>query len=70
MKLKKYVLKSSENAVGHPAGTVAYETLGYDYGCANDDYRVTGREHISLTLDSKGDYPFFTVPVDQIEEVG
>lgn len=44
------------------AGTVVFRPKGWDYGAANDDTRVTGVEHISVTLSSSGDYPFFTIP--------
>lgn len=44
------------------AGTTVYASMGCDYGCANDDSRATGIEHVSVTLKSDGGYPFFTVP--------
>lgn len=50
-------------------GTTVYACSKPDYGCANDDTRHTGVEHVSLTLDPTGDYPFFTHRLDQIEAV-
>lgn len=50
-------------------GTYVFECNGHDYGCANDDTRNTGKEHISVTLNIDGSYPFFTVPVEDIVEV-
>lgn len=51
------------------AGDVVYALKGYDYGCASDDTRILGVAHTSVTLDPAGDYPFFTVPVGDMEEV-
>lgn len=54
--------KLKEEHLGYPAGTVVYECVGSDYGCASDDSRIFGVRHISVTVDPKGSYPFFTVP--------
>lgn len=51
------------------AGTIVYSCIKHDYGLANDDSSMTGKEHKSVTLDRNGDYPYFTVPVADIEEV-
>lgn len=56
-----------DGVVAHKAGTIVYESRGYDYGLASDDSRYTGIEHKSVTLDPTGDYPFFTVPVRDLE---
>ena len=45
------------------AGDVVYHAKRYDYGLANDDARVTGEEHIAVSLRADGGYPLFTVPV-------
>lgn len=50
-------------------GTIVYRQSGYDYGLASDDTRMTGIPHISVTLNSDGDYPGFTVPERDIEKV-
>jgi hypothetical protein len=51
------------------AGTLVYDCGRYDYGCANDDFRFTGIPHKSVTLNADGDYPFFTVPVHDLEQI-
>jgi hypothetical protein len=51
------------------AGATVYDCAGHDYGCANDDTRFTGIEHKSVTLNADGDYPFFTVPVRDLQRV-
>lgn len=45
-----------------PAGSIVFGCRGWDYGCANEDTRGLGIEHISVTLKEDGDYPFFTIP--------
>ena len=64
---KQYTLRRQRFT--HPAGTVCYAARYHDYGCANDDTRSTGQDHTSVTLNPSGGYPFFTVPVDDLEEV-
>lgn len=44
-----------------------YSFLGCDYGLASDDSRVSGIPHISVTLNSDGSPPAFTVPSDDLE---
>jgi len=51
------------------SGDIVYRCSGYDYGCANDDTRFTGIEHISVTKDPEGGYPFFTIPVESLEAI-
>jgi hypothetical protein len=65
MILKAFRLKAAR--FEHPAGTVCYACVCPDYGCARDDERATGKPHRSMTLDSSGDYPFFTVPSEDLE---
>ena len=50
-------------------GTIVYACAKHDYGCASDDTRITGVEHISLSLKEDGDYPFFTHPVYLLKEI-
>lgn len=57
--LKDRVLRGELQA---RAGDVVYTSKGYDYGLASDDTRLTGIEHVSVTLNENGDYPSFTVP--------
>jgi len=51
------------------AGTVVYSCAKHDYGLADDDTRMTGVRHVSVTLNPDGDYPFFTVHEDSIERI-
>lgn len=48
-------------------GTIVFDCVKHDYGLANDDTRMTGIKHTSVTLDAGGGYPFFTVPVKDIK---
>jgi hypothetical protein len=48
-------------------GDTVYSCKGWDYGCANDDTRMTGIEHTSVTFRPDGDYPFFTIPRADLE---
>lgn len=50
-------------------GVFIYRCTKPDYGCANDDTRILGKEHMSMTLDPDGDYPFFTVPVENMQAI-
>jgi hypothetical protein len=46
-------------------GAVVYP--GRDmYGCASDDSRIFGVEHIAVSLDQSGE-PFFTIPREDVE---
>jgi len=51
------------------AGDTVYLLRLSDYGSAGDDTRLTGIEHVSVTLNKDGDYPFFTVPRDHLEPI-
>lgn len=51
------------------AGSVVYPIRGHDYGSASDDTAVTGIPHCSVTLDRAGGYPYFTIPVQDIEQI-
>lgn len=66
-KLTCYRLKVPYNNL--PIGTLVYERNSWDYGLASDDTRFTGVEHISVTLKSNGDYPGFTIPKQDLEEL-
>lgn len=48
-------------------GDVVYLCLMHDYGSANDDHRLTGLAHLSVTKDANGGYPFFTIPAADLE---
>lgn len=59
----------SETRFEHPAGTIVYRQNCYDYGISSDDTRITGVEHVTMTLRQDGGYPGFAVPVHVLEEV-
>lgn len=63
------VIVDSEIEPRAVAGMIVYRCKGWDYGMANDDTRLTGIEHISVTLDAGGGYPFFTIPKRDLEMV-
>lgn len=69
--MKAYRLKRRDRAATEiPEGVdTVYQCKGYDYGTANDDTRLTGIHHVSVTLKEDGDYPFFTIPSEDLEEV-
>ena len=70
MKPKKFRIKNSgTNSKDYPAGTICYDLLMHDYGLASDDSRITGVEHVSVTLDETGDWPSFTVVKSDLEPV-
>lgn len=70
MEIKKFkVLRKPQSDPSIKIGSYVYECTKPDYGCASDDTRFTGVDHISVTLDKTGDYPFFTIPAQDLEEV-
>jgi len=50
-------------------GDIVYESAKHDYGLASDDTDITGIYHVSVTFNEDGDYPFFTIPFEDLEEV-
>ncbi|MNE36165.1 hypothetical protein D3C80_1299660 [compost metagenome] len=70
MKIRQYrLLSDSKIEPKAVAGTIVYGFTKCDYGLASDDTRITGIEHRSVTLNSEGDYPSFTHPVNKLEEI-
>lgn len=67
--MKKYQLMYDAKSSEAKAGDVVYISTKYDYGLAEDDTRYTGVEHISVTLNSDGDYPTFTIPLHELKEI-
>lgn len=62
----KVVSDLEERAV---VGTVVYRASQHDYGLAADDTRITGIEHVSVSLERNGRYPTFTVPLRDLEPI-
>lgn len=50
-------------------GDIVYTCAYNDYGLSADDTRATGVRHISVTFESNGEYPFFTMPITGLEEI-
>lgn len=51
-------------------GTIVYDYQSHDYGCGNDDTRMTGIEHGTFTIDPEGlASPFFTHPKNGVREI-
>lgn len=68
---KKYtMLRDSTINPDVKAGATVYDCARHDYGLARDDSRHFGIDHMSVTLDPNGDYPFFTVPVRDLKPEG
>lgn len=67
--MSKYKIINTTMAANSEAkiGDIVYKAIYCDYGCANDDTRSTGLEHISVTYKSDGQYPFFTIPKQHLE---
>lgn len=60
MNIQKYQV--IEDTQFFKAGDIVYDLIRYDYGLARDDSNHTGIYHISVTKNSDGDYPSFTIP--------
>ncbi len=70
MTQKYRVLRRDRAAVEVPETTVfVFECAGYDFGCAADDTLLLEMAHISVTFDPTGAYPFFTIPLCDLEVV-
>ena len=68
--MAKYRVKQDRIVRGETwvkAGETVYSQKYHDYGLASDDTRMTGIEHVSVTLNADGDYPGFTIPVKDLE---
>lgn len=64
---KAYTVKRADRAASPvQAGATVYQCAHHDYGCARDDTNNTGIEHVSVTLDAEGGYPFFTIPEEDL----
>lgn len=67
--INKYrLLEDPDNSSIAHAGDMVYDCKMCDYGSASTDSVMFKEPYISVTLDPEGDYPFFTVPVRQLEK--
>jgi hypothetical protein len=66
---KAFTIKRADRAAcpDFKIGETVYKAAFHDYGCAGDDTRRTGIEHISVTRNPDGDYPFFTIPLVDLD---
>lgn len=66
---ERYTVLRGDRAAGIVvAGDTVYRCSQHDYGIARDDSNATGIEHISVTFNDQGQYPFFTIPVEDLKE--
>lgn len=66
---KRYIVTRADRAANTSikVGDPVFYCRGHDYGMASDDTALTGIQHVSVTLDENGDYPFFTIPREDIQ---
>jgi hypothetical protein len=63
------VLKQSKLERKAKPGTIIYGFTGpHTYGIVSLDNKVTGIKHGAFTLKPDGDYPFFTMPLSDVEK--
>lgn len=63
------VQRSSAREPAAARGALVYEVLDGDFGMADEDTVLTGRPHVSVTLDPDGKGPTFTMPVRHLRVV-
>jgi hypothetical protein len=63
------VLKQSKLEKRAKPGTIIYACIEYTYGVVRDDNRAFGIKHGAFTLKPDGGYPFFTMPMSDVEKV-
>lgn len=65
--MSAFIVSRADRAASPVAvGATVYHCKGWDYGCANEDTRRLKLAHVSVTLDPTGDYPFFTIPREDL----
>lgn len=68
--MKKYkLLKDPRNARFCKAGDTVYEFTGNDFGCVRDDMTYGGLKTIAVVAYTDSNAPFFTVPIEDLEEI-
>lgn len=63
----KYTLKYDHFDM--KAGITVYPYSGHTYGLVAEDSYLTGEPHTAATRNVDGSAPFFTVPIEYLEEV-
>lgn len=64
--VKSFIVKESHLEL--VAGETVYICKKYDYGSAEDDTELLGTRCVSVTRDENGDYPFFTIPYNKLQD--
>jgi hypothetical protein len=68
LSIAKYcVLKQSKVNKQVTPGTIVYAFVGHDYNCAREDSRYHKEAWAAFTLEDSGSYPFFTMPVADVQ---
>ena len=49
-------------------GQTVYLFERHTFGIPEDDYQHTGIRHVAVTLSPRGEYPFFTLPEEDLSE--
>jgi hypothetical protein len=57
------------NRLGFKKGTKVYPCKVYDFGLAAWDSLNSDEDFISVSTQPSGDYPVFTISIDDLEEV-
>lgn len=63
------VLSNARSSRPTTAGDIVYKCTRGDYGAAAQDSRMSGIRYISVTFERDGNYPFFTIARDDIQEI-
>ena len=61
--------RHKKHRFSYPAGTVVFRYDKFDYGLRLDDEIMTGKPHLNVSTIENAE-PFFTCPVEDLEEIG
>ena len=50
-------------------GDTVYPFTSYDYNLAHEDTVAFGKEHVAVSLEPANKGPFFTCPLEDLEEI-
>lgn len=67
--MKYKIIRADRACENVEVNDFVYSLKGWDYGLAGDDTRLLGIEHKSVTKNEDGDYPSFTIPVEDLEKI-
>ena len=63
------VISNHRSSIPISIGDIVYKCTKSDHGVARHDSRISGIKFISVTLSESGNYPFFTIAIEDIQEV-